>query len=149
MGTVQRGRASPKRLAVSAAVRRRSQNTKGNFTGYLNQGENKGTRNPGVTHTSTRQGPRWLLWPLTSPGSITSVPLPPLRTFGETNPQLPLESNIPTTVMGPGSGSARDRESRLDFPYFYLDGELQDWRRKIARWVDLIKLAAERRMDRV
>ena len=51
--------------------------------------------------------------------------------------------------MGLGSGSARDRESRLDPPYFYPDGDLQDCRRKIALWVDLIKSAAERGVDGV
>ena len=51
--------------------------------------------------------------------------------------------------MGSRSGSSRDRERRLDPPYFYPDGDLQDWRRKIARWVDLIKSAAERDTDRV
>ena len=51
--------------------------------------------------------------------------------------------------MDPGSGSARDRESHLDPPYFYPGGDLQDWRRKISRCVDPIKSAAERGTDGV
>lgn len=53
--------------------------------------------------------------------------------------------------MGPGNDPSQDRDRHrfhLDPPYFRPDGDLQEWRRKVVRWVDLIKSAAEKGTDR-
>ena len=48
--------------------------------------------------------------------------------------------------MGPGIRSSSDR-ILSDPPVFSPDGDLQEWRRKVGRWVDVVKAAHDNGTD--